>query len=94
MISLSPGGGRFDVLMARENGEQLAFTDLILPIDGPDGRIERLILGRTNYEIEANADRLILKPVANMDLWFEEVPQGSVTRLSWSGAGLEPMVFP
>ncbi len=84
---LAPGARRYDVLLQRKGGKPFGFADLSLPADGPEGRIERIILGRTNYRLEAGPEALRLVPVANVDFWIDERPERPVREIAWAGAG-------
>ena len=92
---LAPGARRYDVLMQRAGGGPArAFTDLTIPVDGVAGRVERIILGRTNYRLVPSPDSLTLVPVANIDLWFENPPEDAPVRsAAWAGAGTGPAVW-
>lgn len=87
---LAPGARRFDVRMSREGGPELAFADIGLPVDGEDGRVTHVILGRTVYGIAADVSHLTLTPLVNIDLWLGERPEGSYTQLAWAGGGADP----
>lgn len=89
---LAPGARRHDVLMQHAGSEAKAFAELTMPLSGPEGRVERIILGRTNYRLLPGDGKLDLLAVANVDMWFEEEPEGSFRKIEWAGAGakLEP----
>ncbi len=90
---LGPGAKRFDVLLSRFNSAKpVTFADLALPITGPDGLVNRMILGRTNYQLIDKGGELVFKPVANIELWLDdENPPGAYTSAKWIGAG-KPLV--
>lgn len=85
---LAPGEQRRDVLMrGTGTGSPADFTDLVTPVDGPEGRIEYIILGQTRYRLATTPKAFTLVPSANIDLWFEKTPQGAIARKSWIGDG-------
>lgn len=65
-----------------------------LPLDGPEGRVERLVLGRTWFRVSFDAQRLTLEPVRNLPASFVEesgrpLPEGVAVAhraAGWIGA--------
>lgn len=90
---LKPGAKRFDVLMSRFNSKKpVTFADLTFPLNGPEGTIKSMILGRTSYELTPKGNELIFRPLANLELWLDdENPPGAYTSAKWIGAG-KPLV--
>lgn len=88
---LAPGTRRADVRLAHATGPEMALGDVAVPVDGADGRVTRVILGRTVYGVEADPSRLTLTPLANMDLWLDAPPAGSHLQLAWAGGGADPV---
>ena len=85
---LTPGVRRFDALVSRSGGRRFAFADLTLPVTGPDGRIESVILGRTKYRVRVAGNSLTLRPSLNLDYWTDEdKPPSNYTRVNWIGDG-------
>ncbi len=86
---LAPGSRRYDAVLSRAGGgKRLAFTDLVIPLEGESGKVERLVLGRTLYRVRAAPERILLKPLANVDFWFEgEDAPKAFPRKAWIGAG-------
>ncbi|MBU0500914.1 MAG: FtsW/RodA/SpoVE family cell cycle protein [Gammaproteobacteria bacterium] len=62
----------------RKSGEARPrrLTGFHLPLDGPDGRVNRLVLGRTYFRVEAGGDRMILEPTRNLPVSFAPSPPG------------------
>lgn len=55
-------------------------TDFGLPFAGPEGKVDRLVLGRTYFRVTIDKDRLTLEPVRNLPVSFDaptelELPQ-------------------
>jgi cell division protein FtsW (lipid II flippase) len=63
---------------------------------GEEGKVDRLVIGRTHYRVVSRPNRLTLKPVFGRDVWFDEksLPKPSRSGLSqsfkklpWIGSG-------
>ncbi len=63
--------------MVERAGQKTAFQDLLLPVDGEDGQVTRLILGRTYYRVEPKENALTLVPTQNMTAF--KVTENSIT---------------
>ena len=85
---LLPGGRRHDTLISRQGGKAFAFAEMALPLNGRDGRVENIILGRTKYRLRESGADLTLRPSLNIDYWTDEdKPPSNFTRVNWIGDG-------
>ena len=65
---IGPGSEPSRVFIQR-GGKKQDLKYLTLPIDGKEGKVKRLILGRTHYSLGANPKILTLKPIANQQVF-------------------------
>lgn len=55
-----------------ERGEDKRDLNAVqLPVSGEDGKVKRLILGRTHFRLDVEADRLALTPTANQPVFIQ-----------------------
>ena len=66
---IAPGTVEREARLFRADAGELAFQDLRLPLNGPDGTVERLILGRTHYGIRTEDQGLRLTVLTGADAW-------------------------
>lgn len=71
---LGPGIIDREARLLRGGEPELGFADLALPVDGPDGRVQRLIIGRTHYRVDADEDALRLSVLTGADAWIGTRP--------------------
>jgi len=93
---MGPGFSDASVLFSRNGSDKFSFTDLWMPLKTGNDRIDRLIIGRTHYNVRIGTDALVLTPqVANTVWWDVEslssqsTPGIEVTngRQKWVGHG-------
>lgn len=85
----APDRRRHDILMSRSGSDRRSsFADLTVGVNGDDGRVDAVILGRTRYRVRERAGALTLTPVLNTDFWTDAkaIPSAFLQR-SWIGAG-------
>jgi len=72
---LAPGKPDIPVTMER-NGEKVSFNQLLMPFKKDHEIVNRLILGRTYYDVKilSDPDKLRLKPLSGQDVWTKEKP--------------------
>lgn len=88
---VAPGVGS-DALFIRGGRAAVPFAAHTVPVDGDDP-VTRLILGRTLYGVRTTAESLTLTPIANRDLWRDELPDLPMQSAAWAGVGLEPTAW-
>lgn len=71
---IAPGAIEREARLFRTGENELAFQDLRLPLSGPDGTVERLILGRTHYSVRPEDDGLRLSVLTGADAWRLDQP--------------------
>lgn len=89
------GDGVRDALQRQGEVSPQRLGSQSLPLDGPEGRVERLVVGRTWFRVSFDAQRLTLEPLRNLPVSFVEEPGRSLpdgVRLdfrsaAWIGAG-------
>lgn len=88
---LAPGTGDVHVSMTRPGEKPRSFSDIWLPLDGPRGKVERLVVGRTYYQVDATPSSLTLTPIANQDIHFVDGDNSKLPnnfeKLTWIGQG-------
>ncbi|OGT89515.1 MAG: hypothetical protein A2286_09990 [Gammaproteobacteria bacterium RIFOXYA12_FULL_61_12] len=92
-------GTREEIRKAGET-QTRRLIDFPLPLEGPEGRVNRLVLGRTYFQVAVGGDRMVLEPVRNLPLTYEqpvpvELPPGvSLRSRSQSWIGANPLAMP
>jgi cell division protein FtsW (lipid II flippase) len=67
---VGPGKGGENVWVERGT-DKYNLNAVQLPVSGEDGKVERLILGRTHFRLDVEADRLTLTPTANQPVFIQ-----------------------
>ncbi|WP_141400450.1 FtsW/RodA/SpoVE family cell cycle protein [Magnetospirillum sp. 15-1] len=75
-----PGRPAAAITFRRADGAVQTFSDIFLPLDDSEtGKVERIVLGRTHYEVSWTKDALTLKPSFNQELWYKEEVRAPVS---------------
>jgi cell division protein FtsW (lipid II flippase) len=84
---LGPGRSGIPIHMDRPNSPLLRskrFNQLFMPLDGPEGRVQKIILGKTRYRVDFNDACIRFIPESGADAWMDGEKKPSSRTVSMS----------